>query len=876
MKRFLTLILPILLMSLIPLHAQSISGTVVEKGNGSPVAGAMVMLKNAGGAVVRYSSADGDGRFTMAYAAQAGDSCYIEVRMMGFRTEVIRPPFKEDMTVRMEVEEFLLGEVVVQAEKVEVRGDTISYSVPTLLSNDDRILGDILVKIPGIDVSSSGFVRYQGVPINRLYIDGNDLLESRYNIATKNIDPRDISSVQVYERHQPVKALEGLVESDKTALNITLKPGARGKWTATLQAEAGASSEKPKIPYSGSGFLMNISRKFQTVNTLKTDAAGNDIIRNREVSAPGMVVIDINDRDFANRYRARDYLSMATSSAPISAGRTRFNTSYSASTDNKFVLANGYTLGVTGDYENLTLSSEDYMEQTYWNEDGTRLTYFRDENKGASGGWYGAAAVKLNANTSRLYLNDHLRFSISGDRASNSLSGTSMRQEGTDGSKIELANSLSFITRASGTSAFSLSMLSQYAENSESLRVTAPGSGDTASQYIGTRFFYNNIQSASSFQLGRYISLQSQTGIEFLWRSFKTGLNGIMPAEGTGGVLDKTSNNLDFFYIRPRETLSLSLTLRNFKASLSVNAWYQYIRGEHHWAIDPGLNLKYTFGPRFWAIANASYRIAPIDEQGIYDGVIMQNYRYFTLGRDDMTGVPSLYAGGGLNFRDPLSGWYLRGYASYIKSRTFENTRYLIGEYIIQQQSDKQVPYSGVNAEVAVEKSFLDIAGKLSLEGGFNMFSTSMNQNGVYTDYTGYSADVSAGFSGDIARWLKLRYKGSYSYDRYMIEDRWSEDASHSFRQSLTLSFFPIEKLEVDISGEHYLDKYQEPEPRQTFFLDASAWFFVTDSFQIFLHARNLLDQKYYTYTFLSPLSTSVFSYRIRPLNVLLGFQIKF
>ena len=81
-------------------------------------------------------------------------------------------------------------------------------------------------------------------------------------------------------------------------------------------------------------------------------------------------------------------------------------------------------------------------------------------------------------------------------------------------------------------------MLSQYAENSESLRVTAPGSGDTASQYIGTRFFYNNIQSASSFQLGRHISLLSQTDIEFLWRSFKTGLNGIMPAEGTGGVLD--------------------------------------------------------------------------------------------------------------------------------------------------------------------------------------------------------------------------------------------------------------------------------------------------------------------------------------------------
>lgn len=855
-----------------------IKGVVLEHLSNTPIQNAYV-LAIRDEMIINYDFTDEFGNFSIDVEGERLEHVHLEVKMMGYETYVVGLDTtfsSENVVIKLQKKYIDIREVTVQANKVEMRGDTISYSVPTLLSNDDRVLGDILVKIPGIDVDNSGFVRYQGIPINRLYIDGNDLLESRYNIATQNIDPRDISSVQVYERHQPVKALEGLVESDNAALNITLKPGARGKWIATLQAEAGISSEKPRVPYSGSGFLMKISRKFQTMNTLKTDAAGNNIIRNREVSTPGVIVVDLNNLDFANRYKARDYLSMATSSAPISEERTRFNTSYSASTDNKFVLADGYTLGVSGEYENLILSSEDYMAQTYWNEDGTQLTYFRDENKGTSVGWYGAAAVKLNANTSRLYLNDHLRFSISGDRASNSLSGTSMRQEGTEGRKIELANSLSFISRASGTSAFSLSMLSQYAENSESLRVTVPGSRDTASQYIDTRFFYNNVHFTSTFQFGRYLSLFSQTDIEFLWRSFNTGLNGIIPTEVTNGILDKTSNNLDFFYIKPRETLSLSLTLRNFKASLSVNAWYQYIRGEHHWTVDPGLNLKYTFGPRFWASANASYSLTPIDEQGIYDGVIMQNYRYFSLGRNDMTGVPSLHAGGGLNFRDPISGWYLRGYASYTSSQVFESTRYFVGEYIIRQQSDKQVPYSSVNADAAIEKSFLDIAGKLSFEGGFNMFSTSMNQNGVYTDYSGYRADVSAGFSGDIVRWLKFKYKSSYSYDRYMIEDSWSEDASHSFRQSLTLSFFPIEKIEVDISGEHYLDKFHDPELGQTFFLDASMWYFVTDRIQIFLHARNLLDQKYYTYTFLSPLSTSVYSYRIRPLNILLGCQVNF
>ena len=51
MNRFLLIFF--ILASVIPLHAQDISGTVVEKGDDSPVAGAMVMLKSSGGAVVR-------------------------------------------------------------------------------------------------------------------------------------------------------------------------------------------------------------------------------------------------------------------------------------------------------------------------------------------------------------------------------------------------------------------------------------------------------------------------------------------------------------------------------------------------------------------------------------------------------------------------------------------------------------------------------------------------------------------------------------------------------------------------------------------------------------------------------------------------------
>ena len=63
---------------------------------------------------------------------------------------------------------------------------------------------------------------------------------------------------------------------------------------------------------------------------------------------------------------------------------------------------------------------------------------------------------------------------------------------------------------------------------------------------------------------------------------------------------------------------------------------------------------------------------------------------------------------------------------------------------------------------------------------------------------------------------------------------------------------------------------------QNTVFLDASARYFISDRIELFLEARNLLNQGNYVNYSLMPLFTSVQEYNIRPLNVLLGFQIKF
>lgn len=852
--------------------AKDVVGIVTAKDDGKPVVGAMVYVKKANGGILKYMSTDEFGKFCIGVGHEVEENCFMEVRMMGFKAVKIERPFPDSLSVVLETELFALEEVIVKAKKVEVRGDTVSYSVPTILTNDDRVLGDVLSKIPGVTVDAKGYVNVQGKPINRLYIDGNDLLESKYNVATQNIDPNDVSTIQVLEKHQPIRALEGLADSDKAALNIILKPNARGKWIATLQAEAGVATEKPAVPYSAGAFVMNVGRKFQTVNTVKTDAAGNDIIRSNEVSSPGVTAVNLNNMDFIGRYRQKDYLWLSMSMPPINTKRTRFNTSYSVSTDNKFVLKSGSSLGVSGEYENNSLSGQDYSSQIYYDEHGKPLKKYVEENVNRTNAWYGAAEAKLDINTPKLYLKDNLRFSMSGNSSSNALKGTALRNEYSDGRNMELINKINFVVRSSDKSAFSISMLSQYAEKTESLKVMSPDDNDTVSQGIGTKFFYNDVYFSNRFAFGKYLTLSSFTNLELLWRDFRTDLYGIR----ADSLQIPTFNDMEMFYIKPHESLYLKLALRKFEASLSVDAWYQYIGKEHHFAINPGLYLKYKFGARFNISANVSYGFAPIDEQETFSGVIMQNYKYLTLGRKNLKMVPSFITGGEVSFHEPLTGWSVVGNVTYRKSESFESARYFIGDYIVQQESDSKVPYEYVFTTAIVEKAFLDISGKLSFGGSFGKINTSIRQNDMYVDYSGYNAEARLKFEGTVAKWMKIKYAGEYRYNRYNVENGWNSEAMHSLNHGVTMTFFPSDKFEIDVICEHHMDNVQSGKFKHTVFADASVWYFINDRIQLFLHAKNLLNQKQYSYTALSPLFMSVYSYRIRPLNVLFGIQVKF
>lgn len=88
-----------------------------------------------------------------------------------------------------------LEEVVVTAKKVERASDTVSFYASTYASKEDVVLEDVLRKMPGIEITGDGQIIYNGQWIKDFYVEGMDMLGGNYEVATRNIDARDISSV---------------------------------------------------------------------------------------------------------------------------------------------------------------------------------------------------------------------------------------------------------------------------------------------------------------------------------------------------------------------------------------------------------------------------------------------------------------------------------------------------------------------------------------------------------------------------------------------------------------------------------------------------------------------------------------------------------
>ena len=231
----------------------------------------VLILKKATDDVIAYAITDSKGFYSITFSSSYKE-IDIQVRCMGYETitETIKN-VSQSKNINLKEKSFELKEIIVKASPIIQKGDTIKYSVSSFSKEQDRSIGDVLKRMPGIEVLSDGKILYQGRPINKYYIEGLDLLEGKYNLANENLPFKEVTQVQILENHQPIKALDSLKFSDQAALNIKLK----NTYTFTGQAHLG-SGFSPLL-WDANITPMLFTKKKQMLATYQANNTGDNV-----------------------------------------------------------------------------------------------------------------------------------------------------------------------------------------------------------------------------------------------------------------------------------------------------------------------------------------------------------------------------------------------------------------------------------------------------------------------------------------------------------------------------------------------------------------------------------------------------------------------
>ena len=422
MKRLVSLMIVCGVSMLLSAQSMTLSGKVVDGGSKEPLPNVIVMLKTEDGkAILRHTTTDEKGTFVLETSAM--EKRMFTFSLMGY--ESVHLPLQiaqKEYRISMKPKVIRIKEVVVKAPKIRAKGDTIVYNVSRFADSQDKTIADVLKKMPGIDVETNGRISYNGKAINKFYIEGLDMLEGRYGIATNSIPQQDVSTIEVMENHQPVRALEEIEFSEQAALNVKLKKDARARWLAVLHGGAGFS---PAL-WKGDLSLMQFKGNGQQMYTYKGNNTGNDVTGQHRL----LTVEEMLSR-MSGEYSLPSYLDMQTSGAPnLDEDRTLFNQSHTFAGNQLFKLGKDYQLTTRMLYANDRRTS-DYLSHTeHFLADSLIVTELKDETRTHTDAL--TAEATLQANTKSFFLKNTLGVDASWNSGNGWVSGTYPNREHTD------------------------------------------------------------------------------------------------------------------------------------------------------------------------------------------------------------------------------------------------------------------------------------------------------------------------------------------------------------------------------------------------------------------------------------------------------------
>lgn len=613
--------------------------------------------------VIAFCISNKNGEFSTTFKSDI-DSIKIQVRSLAIKDTTIAIRNRtQHISIPIKGKSHNIDEVRVQRAPITERGDTTVYRVAAFSKPSDRSIGDVIAKMPGFDVDASGKISYQGRSIQKYYIEGLDLLGSRYTIANENLPHADVASVEVLHNHQPIKVAEKVLPSDGTSLNIKLKRSV--SFTGSASVTVGYE------PWLGGINLspMLFGKGHQLIASVQGNNIGSNLGRKHQSITLG-TGISIADGLYTLKH---NYLSVPSlGSARVAESRYLRNLSA--------LMSFNYLTKFKNDLE-LKLNVSYYRDRTL--EDITeRSSYFLGDTTLSLEEQYSnkiyshsiVSSLQLLRNATGGYLQEKIEYAQFWDHALHrTLSNSTERTQTASLPHLSLVNNFQVLLPVGGTffniqSVVDYNRTPQYVEHSPFVELGgyAPTRQDVKN---------NNLEMSNTVQfavpLGGF-TLSSIVGLDGSLTQHTTTL-----WAGDAAIMhDSLRNNVQWLHLRPHvsERLEFKNSFAHFTLNIPLEFDCNSIRS--HISQETNSNAKLMFSPRIslrlmpiggmeW---NVSARFAKSPNTSITDllpGYYLTSHRYLNRGQFSLYYRQATSASTSLSYRQATIGLFGRVYASW-------------------------------------------------------------------------------------------------------------------------------------------------------------------------------------------------------------------
>jgi len=787
--------------------------------------------------------------------------------------------------VSLRIKPLELNEIIINSTlPIIIKKDTIVFNADSFKQGDEQVVEDLLKKIPGLNIDVDGTIKVGNQEVEKVMIDGDDLFEKGYKILTKNMPVNPIDKVELYQNYSNNKHLKGIENSNKVALNLTLKEDAKRVWFGNNQTGYGLVSENR---YENRINLMNFGKKnkyyfLSNLNNTGYEATGdiNHLIRPYRIDEPG----SIGDDQIANTV-----LGLGFDTPNLKQKRTNFNNAEMLSLNSIFTLSNRIKLKTLGFFktDEVDFLRKSKQQFSLGNSTFTNTENFTGRKTEFTG--FGKIDVTYDINKTKTFEFTGKYNKANEKNRSSLLFNNDLLNErlNTDNQLIDqkavYTNKFKDNTVFLFSGRYILEKTPQnYSSNQFIFSDLFPENANNTKQFSKNKMQFAGIEAhildkknngnLFEIKIGNQLRIdQLNTRFELLQNEYNLTYPNSYQNNLTYASNDLYLSTKYRFKFDKITLLAQTDTHQLFNQSKNSNI----TSNQNPFFIIPKIGLDYKINDKNKILTSYSYNTTNAGVLDVFSGFIQTGFRSFSKGLKDFNQLNSSSAILNYTYGSWGDKFFANTFILYSKNNSYFSTNSIIAQNYSQTEKIIIKDRENLSISSSIDRYFKPIKSNLKINfGGTKTNFKNIVNNSNLREVKNFNADY--GFE------LRSGFRASFNYH---IGSKWNfnqvkTNIKNNFTNNMSfldVSFMINEKFNFQVQTERYFFGNLKNTNNTYYFIDLEARYVIKDNkLTFFLSGNNLNDtEKFINYS-ISDINISQTEYVLMPRYVLLKMEYRF